>query len=498
MQNDGKVGPAYRATAELAMHSPLARLPVILLQVHDKAAQQLRYELQVLFENADETLFEMADKAQNDTEQSLFFEAMRDVRLKRKSIERGFLERLFDAFVRLTQPDTREPALQGVVPAQAVFSLMADDLERTQVTRAMVERVLTRNQLSLCQLSTRLNTLSCLALDEHNNPLGPAMLCEYFLLAERDQGVDIKVKLIMLRLFEKYLLSRTEQLYADANQLLIATGVLPDLSDRASCCAAKVGALAQSSSEASEDTNNLVGLLFEYIRDDRNLSPPLKKLLGLLREPLLQIAQRDQNFFSCDSHPARRLLNVIAGAAIGWGASAEDCKDPLFRKIEHVVLQMARNAGKNPALLESLLHDFSMFTRGERSRIELLEQRTRDTEQARRRPALLPGPVQPWPLPVLDEQGHLGLLLVSQLRVGTWIELQEDQATWLRCKLITILEPGGTHVFVNRAGAKVLEKSRTDLIVQLRSGAILLLDDRLLFDRALESVIDSLRQSGAE
>ena len=37
-------------------------------------------------------------KAQNDkVEQSLFFEAMRDVRLKRKSIERGFLERLFEA-----------------------------------------------------------------------------------------------------------------------------------------------------------------------------------------------------------------------------------------------------------------------------------------------------------------------------------------------------------------------------------------------------------------
>ena len=94
-------------------------------------------------------------------------------------------------------------------------------------------------------------------------------------------------------------------------------GVLPDLSDRVSCCAAKVGALAQASPAASEDTNNLVGLLFEYIRDDRNLSPPLKKLLGLLREPLLRIAQRDQNFFSCDSHPARRLLNVIAGQTPG-------------------------------------------------------------------------------------------------------------------------------------------------------------------------------------
>ena len=498
MQNDGKVGPAHRITTEWAMHSPLARLPVILLQVHDKAAQQLRTELHVLFDNADETLFEMADKAQGDTEQSLFFEAMRDVRLKRKHIERGFLEHLFEAFVRLAQPENSEPTLQGVVPAQAAFSLMADDLERAQVTSAMVSRVLNHNQLALCQLSTRLNTLSCVPLDEHNNPLGPAKLCEYFLQAERDQGVDIKVKLIMLRLFEKYLLSRTQHLYADANQLLIATGVLPDLSDRTSCCAVKTDALAQDSPGTSENASNLVGLLFDYIRDDRNLSPPLRKLLGLLREPMLQIAQSDQNFFSCDSHPARRLLNVIAGAAIGWGASADDCNDLLYRKIEHVVLQLARYAGNNPALLESLLHDFSMFTRGEFSRIELLEQRTRDAEQARSRPKLQPAPVQSLSLPALDEQGHLGLLLVSQLRIGAWIELQEDDNTRLRCKLITILEPEGTHIFVYRLGAKVLEKKRTDLIVQLRSGTVLLLDDRLLIDRALESVIDSLRQSGAE
>ena len=493
MQNDGKVGSVHGTATELAMHSPLARLPVILLQVHDKAAQQLRNNLQVLFESADATLFKMADKAQNNTEQSLFFEAMRDVRLKRKNIERGFLERLFEAFMRLTQPN-----LQGIAPEQAVFSLMADDLERTQVTHAMVTRVLTRSQLVLCQLSTRLNTLSCVPLDEHNNPLGPAMLCEYFLQAKREQGMDIKVKLIMMRLFEKYLLDQTGQLYADANQLLIATGVLPDLSDRASCCAAKVGIHAQELPEASEDASKLVGLIFEYVSDDGNLSQPLRKLLALLREPMLQIAQCDQNFFSCDSHPARRLLNVMADAAIGWDASTDSRNDPLYRKVEHVVLQLARYAGNNPALLESLLHDFSMFTRGERSRAELLEQRTRDAEQASRRSAQQPDPVQPWPLPALDEQGHLGLLLVSQLRIGTWIELQEEDGTRLRCKLITILEPDGMHVFVNRTGAKVLEKSRTDLIVQLRNGTILMLDERLLIDRALESVIDSLRQSGSE
>ena len=98
MHNDGNVVPLHKVATDQATHSPLARLPVILLQVRDKAAQQLRHGLQELFDNADDTLFEMADRARNDVEQNLFFEAMRDLRLKRKNIERGFLEQFFDGF----------------------------------------------------------------------------------------------------------------------------------------------------------------------------------------------------------------------------------------------------------------------------------------------------------------------------------------------------------------------------------------------------------------
>ena len=67
--------------------------------------------LQELFDNADDTLFEMADRARNDVEQNIFFEAMRDLRLKRKNIERGFLEQFFEAFAGLTQYDSTHNAL---------------------------------------------------------------------------------------------------------------------------------------------------------------------------------------------------------------------------------------------------------------------------------------------------------------------------------------------------------------------------------------------------
>ncbi len=70
MHNDGKVVPISTAHA---MPSPLARLPIVLQQVRDKAAQQLQQGLQELFDNADDTLFEMADKRRQQPRPPYFF-----------------------------------------------------------------------------------------------------------------------------------------------------------------------------------------------------------------------------------------------------------------------------------------------------------------------------------------------------------------------------------------------------------------------------------------
>ncbi|RMU60328.1 hypothetical protein ALP25_03235 [Pseudomonas syringae pv. syringae] len=87
-----------------------------------------------------------------------------------------------------------------------------------------------------------------------------------------------------------------------------------------------------------------------------------------------------------------------------------------------------------------------------------------------------------------------GLQMVDKLRVGCWVEIQEDEEHKLRCKLTAIVEPTGRYVFVNRTGMKVLEKTRTGLAIEFRRGAVRILDDALLFDRALESVISNLRK----
>ncbi|MEA1765169.1 DUF1631 domain-containing protein [Pseudomonas syringae pv. tomato] len=747
MPNDEKVVPLSKLLPAQGASSPLARLPVVLLQVRDKAAQQLKDALQALFDNADDTLFEMADRASNNTDQNIFFEAMRDLRLKRKSIERCFLDKFYESFLALGQYQIQEPALPAAVSFDKLALVHNDELEKTVAVDAMVSKVMSRDSLALGQLTARLNVLIAQAITEESNPLGPAMLCRFFLEAGRSLGVEIKVKLIILKLFEKYVLTNTDHLYCEANRLLIATGVLPDMkalpARRSSDRAAPRSRVSEMSDPAlneaadkldkgvqevfsalqelllsvrgnlvprhepnaevrpisskdllrllshlqqyvpsqdaaddfdlrnqleqlltrvnvktgksrivgggDEDVINLIAMLFEFILDDRNLTPSLRALIGRLQIPMLKVAVLDKSFFSRGSHPARRLLNEIATAALGWGGRDDFQRDSLYQRVEQIVQRLLNDFVDDPAIFSELLADFLAFTSDERRRSELLEQRTRDAEEGRARAELarhqvqqelnqrllgktlpevvvrllqeawskvllltclkhgeqssewqaglktmdeliwsveqhddpqalqrlldlvpgllkslrdgltsaafdpfatseffsqleslhvqafqhfsrlqeasgsgLPGdadvtgaePAEGPPMMEVVEEIVLiapeermlneptvqlpdddaGLRMVNTLRVGCWVEIQEDEEHKLRCKLTAIVEPTGRYVFVNRTGMKVLEKTRIGLAVEFRRGAVRVLDDALLFDRALESVISNLRK----
>jgi hypothetical protein len=85
------------------------------------------------------------------------------------------------------------------------------------------------------------------------------------------------------------------------------------------------------------------------------------------------------------------------------------------------------------------------------------------------------------------------LRTIDAIHVGSWIELTEADDHKVRCKLAAVIKSAGRYIFVNRAGMKVMEKSRESLAVDLSHGKLRILDDALLFDRALESVIGNLR-----
>ena len=61
------------------------------------------------------------------------------------------------------------------------------------------------------------------------NPFGPHKLGEAFVGATECIEIDIRVRIVLLKLFERFVMEHLGKAYEDANRLLAEAGVLPDL-----------------------------------------------------------------------------------------------------------------------------------------------------------------------------------------------------------------------------------------------------------------------------
>lgn len=740
-------------------------MPAALVRLRDASGQSLRTLLSEFFDGSDDALFNMADKAGSNQEQTAYFEAMRELRLRRKHMSLSVLQWVSRAFNELGRFDP-VPGSGGLndVDQDSLTLMDHGDLEQKVAIDNLMTKLRNRHTDAIRLLAARVaHLVPGVRFEERQMPLSPEVICTGLGEACSDLDIDIRAKLVVLKLFDRLLINRLELLYQEANRLLVAEGILPELkrapvsdsgstrkaargapaaqgSGRGQYTAAQQGypaaeslddmsgatftelsallhqegagqqyqqpqgggnldtsslmsrlgqiqtmnagtptastvvslgtmlrqALASRSGQVysvqqvDSDVINLVTMLFDFILEDRQLPPLMKALIGRLQIPVLKVALCDRSFFNRGGHPARKLLNELAMAGIGWNEKGAGQRDPLREKIEDVVHRLLTEFTDNVDLFSELLADFSHFMDLDRRRRELVEQRLKDAEEGRARQerakeavdvllqdalkgAEVPTSVEslllePWrkylqwvmlregdaselwseasdltrrliwsvdPRPAGDstradllraipgivgslrsglqsiswdpfaidnairdlelthvdvlqrlvsfrrppdpltapeaevripgepeEQSELAetsapsspvaeaaaelvgdgaappdtgsarneldakcLVQADRMRVGSWIELQTGDDQKIRCKLAAVIKATGKYIFVNRNGAKVAEYLRDDLAGALAQGKVSLLDDGLIFDRALESIIDNLRHS---
>ena len=76
------------------------------------------------------------------------------------------------------------------------------------------------------------------------------------------------------------------------------------------------------------------------------------------------------------------------------------------------------------------------------------------------------------------------------------MEFQGVEARSIRCSLSCKINMIDKFVFVNALGAKVIERSRMGLARELKDGNVIIFSEAPLIDRAIETVIGKLRNSG--
>ena len=189
--------------------------------------------LQRMLDNADDFLFELADKAENNHEQNIYFDAMRELRMSRKSLETVFEHNLNEKFELFLKASPNYPKKNETISETDFDSMgLVDeiDLEETLAINAMVSKIINRYPRELYAIEKRFNKISNTSEpDAELIPISPKSICVAFDEAVKSLDTDIKIKLIIYKLFDKHVLSNLQALYDETNVLFISAGILPKL-----------------------------------------------------------------------------------------------------------------------------------------------------------------------------------------------------------------------------------------------------------------------------
>ena len=182
-----------------------------------------------LFDNVDTQLFEMAEKAENTTDQNIYFDAMRIIRLRRSAAYEEFANQISQSFTR--EAIQKEKTAEDLSAVIEDLSLVADDsLEEDLAIHNMIAKAERDHKENLQQLNQRLAYLyDGLKINIGNNPIGPTSLCHSFARAVNTLEAEIKVKLLVFKLFDLNFITNIHELYEPTNQLLITNNILPNL-----------------------------------------------------------------------------------------------------------------------------------------------------------------------------------------------------------------------------------------------------------------------------
>lgn len=478
-------------------------------QARECAEAHLRGYIKHVFDKADDLLFERSNSGAADA--SDYFNALRELRLRRQQIEQRFQARFAEAYnKRLRRGPQVAPQLATAQGAHGLSLIDEKELEESLAIEGLIGKSKERFRTPLYALTQRYQLIvDGAVIDEDLHPLAPDVICHAFRDAFDGIELNVAIKLILYKLFEQHTLKELGTLYEAVNTLLVDAGILPQLKsvapprpESSGTAAGPAAPVAEPSPQTSspqagrpldaaqgdiyqtlqqlmnlrkfgaapsphetggpalplgetvgagvaygagyypligpplpaadlvqglsllqhlpplaleagasgvayikstllqqlgeaaagkaidpvhDNTIDVIGMIFEFILDEPSIPEVVKRLLNQLQIPILKVAIVDKEFFAQKQHPARRLLNTLGHASIGWNDKDEAAQRRRYEKMEYVVDRVLKEYATDPGLFAELLDSFTAFLADEED--ELIEDRP---TEAAAEPATLP------------------------------------------------------------------------------------------------------------
>ncbi|MSR16029.1 MAG: DUF1631 family protein [Gammaproteobacteria bacterium] len=147
----------------------------LLAECYKLVKERLPLLLKLLFDKANDSFFELANKADSSQRQQLYFDTMRELKLKRQRIEGDFFKRLqagYEACTTVSQAELR--AVQVSEQFMELSLVEENEVEESLAITNFTESLKTRGKSELFPLDQRIGHLvSDAGLVNHANPFGP-------------------------------------------------------------------------------------------------------------------------------------------------------------------------------------------------------------------------------------------------------------------------------------------------------------------------------------
>lgn len=202
-------------------------------QLKITTVKHLQKLFQQMFDHLDDFLFDRSDKGVSSEDQNIYFEAMRHLRLKKQSMQDVFLAKFSSGFNDAIKGVEKTPALNAFTKDALDKLLLVndDELEESLAVSNMIAKARNLHKEQLFALEQRCKEIfsGVGEITGDNLPLGPGIICNAFKDAVKVLDVEVKVKLIVYKLLDRYLVQQMGACYYELNKLLAEAGILPTI-----------------------------------------------------------------------------------------------------------------------------------------------------------------------------------------------------------------------------------------------------------------------------
>ncbi|MDY7539112.1 DUF1631 family protein [Undibacterium sp. RTI2.1] len=115
-----------------------------------------------------------------------------------------------------------------------------------------------------------------------------------------------------------------------------------------------------SGNSVEKTTLDLLSKIFDTVFHNPSIPSQIKELIGVLQIPVLKAALIDKEFFFQDTHPARRMIDLLTQQSVAWDQSKGHA-DPLFQAMQRNVSRVQNEFDQQMSLFDEVVSDLENF-----------------------------------------------------------------------------------------------------------------------------------------